>query len=115
MHVRVIAVVVTASLLSAIPAFGAAPNEHNCAGVFASNSASGQTISGLAQQFQGVSEFVLPDANCGDQHASDGEPAGSPSVTRSPEVTQARLRFASVNRPRPYAELPQEPPRHQPT
>lgn len=74
MHVRVIAVVVTASLLSAIPAFGAAPNEHNCAGVFASNFASGQTISGLAQQFQGVSEFVLPDANCGDQQASDENP-----------------------------------------
>ena len=69
MHVRVIAVVITASLVSATPALGAMPNEHNCAGVFASNFANGQAISGLAQQFQGVSEFVLPDANCGDQHA----------------------------------------------
>jgi len=114
-HVRVIAVVVTASLLSAIPAFGAAPNEHNCAGVFASNFASGQTISGLAQQFQGVSEFVLPDANCGDQHASDGEPAGSPSVTpfAGGHASAYALRFRQS--PAPIRRIPQEPPRHQPT
>lgn len=67
MRVRVIAVAIAGSLLSATPAIGATPNEHNCAGVFASSFANGQTISGLAREFRGVSEFVLPDANCGDQ------------------------------------------------
>jgi hypothetical protein len=53
--------------LSAAPAIGATPSEHNCAGVFASRFASGPTISGLALEFRGVPEFVLPDANRGDQ------------------------------------------------
>ncbi len=60
------AIAVTAALLlAAPPALAATPDEHNCAGVFASNFADGQTISGLARAFQGVSELVLPDANCG--------------------------------------------------
>jgi len=65
MHRRVTVVTVAALLVSATPALGATPSEHNCAGVFASNFASGPVISGLAQGFKGVSEFVLPDANCG--------------------------------------------------
>lgn len=52
-------------LLAAPPALGATPNEHNCAGVFASRFADGQMISELARAFDGLSEFVLPDANCG--------------------------------------------------
>jgi hypothetical protein len=67
MRVRIIAVAIAASLVSAAPAIGATPSEHNCAGVFASSYANGPTISGLAREFRGVSEFVLPDANCGDQ------------------------------------------------
>lgn len=43
-----------------------APNDSNCAGVFASTSASGSIISGLATSSTGVSEFVRPDANCGE-------------------------------------------------
>jgi hypothetical protein len=66
MVVRISVAVVVAVVLAAPPAFAAAPpNEHDCAGVFASNFADGQTISGLARQFSGVSELVLPDANCG--------------------------------------------------
>ena len=66
MVVRIAAVTAVAVVLAAPPALAATPEQHNCAGVFASTSADGQVISGLAVQFRGVSELVLPDANCGE-------------------------------------------------
>ena len=66
MVVRIAAVAATAVAVAlAAPPAQAAREEHDCAGVFASNFADGATISGLARQFTGVSELVLPDANCG--------------------------------------------------
>jgi hypothetical protein len=67
MIARVAVTAAAAVALAAPPALAAAPpQEHNCAGVFASNFAEGATISGFARQLQGVSELVLVDANCGD-------------------------------------------------
>jgi hypothetical protein len=66
MLARIAADAAVAVVLAAPPPLAATPEQHNCAGVFASTSADGHTISGLAIQFRGVSELVLPDANCGD-------------------------------------------------
>ena len=65
MAARVAATAVVAVLLAAPPAFAATPEEHDCAGVFASNFADGAVISGFAQTLHGVDELVVADANCG--------------------------------------------------